>query len=330
MRGVMFLGVGFAVLHASAVSAADLQKTTLTIEGMTCGGCAAAVKLQLERTEGVTACEVSYESTRAEVTYDPEVTAPAKIAESLAARTGYRVTVASPAKDKAVATPHHAGGKCDGDCCRRPPAATQATAAQGLISLLWIDDHARPPVEGSLTERVVFPRDRQTARVGEMGSSEMGDCCITTPSAPDTRCPGCDAKGRPVDRITLKALLRPEALARMSPGAYRFCGTPECSIVYFRPDSTFERGDLAVPVFQKERPGTRTVCYCLVITEVDIARELTERGRSSAAERVTQLVKDERCACEVRNPQGTCCLGNVASATTALAASAPDEVARDA
>ncbi len=163
-----------------------------------------------------------------------------------------------------------------------------------------------------------------------MGSSNMGDCCITTTSAPDTRCPGCDAKSRPVDRITLKALLRPEALARMSPGAYRFCGTPECSIVYFRPDSTFERGDLAVPVFQKERPGTRTVCYCLAITEEDIARELTERGRSSATERVTQLVKDERCACEVRNPQGTCCLGNVASAMTALAASAPDEIARNA
>ncbi len=158
MRRVMFLVVGWAVLLAPAVSAADLQKTALTIEGMTCGGCAAAVKLQLKRTEGVTACEVSYESKRAEVTYDPEVTTAAKIAESLAAQTGYRVTVASPAKDKAVATPHHAGGKCDGNCCRRPPAATQATAGQDLISLLWIDDHARRPVEGSLTEQVRLPQ----------------------------------------------------------------------------------------------------------------------------------------------------------------------------
>ena len=142
----------------------------------------------------------------------------------------------------------------------------------------------------------------------------MEGCCAATTSAPDTRCPGCAGKGRAVERITLKALLRSEALARMSPGAYRFCGSPECSVVYFRPDSTFERSDLVVPVFQKEQPGARTVCYCFAITEEDIARELTERGRSSASERVTQLVKDERCGCEVRNPQGSCCLGNVAAA----------------
>jgi hypothetical protein len=158
----------------------------------------------------------------------------------------------------------------------------------------------------------------------------MEGCCATTTSAPDTRCPGCDGEGRPLDRITLKALVRPEALARMSPGAYRFCGTPGCSIVYFRPDSAFERSDLTVPVFQKEPPGARTVCYCFAITEADIARELADRGRSSAAERITQFVKDERCACEVRNPQGACCLGNVASATSALVASVPDEVARSA
>jgi copper chaperone CopZ len=135
MRRLISLVVGFVVLLASAVSAADPQKATLTIEGMTCGGCAAAVKLQLKRTEGVTAYEVSYESKRADVTYDPGVTTPAKIAESVAAQTGYRVTVAAAAGDKGAATSPHAGGKCDEDCCRRPAATTQAAAAQGLVSL---------------------------------------------------------------------------------------------------------------------------------------------------------------------------------------------------
>lgn len=135
MRRVLSLVVGFVVLLASAVSAADPQKTTLAIEGMTCGGCAVGVKLQLKRTEGVTAYEVSYESKCAEVTYDPGVTTPAKIAETLAAQTGYRVTVAASAGDKAAATAHRAGGKCDGDCCRRPAVATQATVAPGLVSL---------------------------------------------------------------------------------------------------------------------------------------------------------------------------------------------------
>lgn len=127
----------------------------------------------------------------------------------------------------------------------------------------------------------------------------------------------------------MKALLRPEALIRLSAPAHRFCPTAECMVVYFGVGEVFERGDLMVPVFQKESPGARTVCYCFAITEEDIRRELTEAERSSAAERITQLVKDERCACEVRNPQGNCCLGNVAEVTKAMDAALREEVSRD-
>lgn len=68
-----------------------------------------------------------------------------------------------------------------------------------------------------------------------------------------------------------------------------------------------------VAVFQKERPGERTVCYCFDVTESDLRRELVEGGRPTASERITDLIKADRCACEVRNPQGSCCLGNVTS-----------------
>lgn len=50
---------------------------------MTCGGCVAAVKVQLKKTEVVTAYEVSLEKREAEVTYDPAKTEPKKIAESV-------------------------------------------------------------------------------------------------------------------------------------------------------------------------------------------------------------------------------------------------------
>ena len=96
MRRLTSLVTGLVLLLASFVAAADPAKTTLAIEGMTCGGCAAAVKLQLKRTDGVTAYDVSYESKRAEVTYDPARTTPQKIAESVA-QTGYQVTVAGAA-----------------------------------------------------------------------------------------------------------------------------------------------------------------------------------------------------------------------------------------
>jgi hypothetical protein len=73
-----------------------------------------------------------------------------------------------------------------------------------------------------------------------------------------------------------------------------------------------------VPVFQKEPAGKRTVCYCFDVTEPDVRREIHETGNSTAAERITDLVKAERCACEVRNPQGVCCLGNVTTVVMTL------------
>jgi copper chaperone CopZ len=72
--------------------AAENAKTTFTITGMTCGGCAGAVKIQLKRTEGVVSYDVSYERGEAEVTYDPAKTGPQKIAESIS-KAGFHATV---------------------------------------------------------------------------------------------------------------------------------------------------------------------------------------------------------------------------------------------
>lgn len=44
----------------------------LHIEGMDCGGCTIATRKVLERIEGVTMVEVSYEQKRAVVTFDPQ------------------------------------------------------------------------------------------------------------------------------------------------------------------------------------------------------------------------------------------------------------------
>src|SRR5712691_6207048 len=84
---------GLAFLFSSSAGAADTtSKTTLTIKGMTCGGCVAAVKLQLRKTDGVTAYDVSLEKGEAGVTYDPAKTEPKKIAESVST-TGFQASV---------------------------------------------------------------------------------------------------------------------------------------------------------------------------------------------------------------------------------------------
>jgi hypothetical protein len=139
----------------------------------------------------------------------------------------------------------------------------------------------------------------------------MQDCCDQPADGGRYPCPGCGRHGHQVDRITLKALLRPDALVRLASGDYRFCATSECPVVYHGPDGEFRREDVLVPVFQKEVGASRTLCYCFVIAEDQIRREVETSGFSASADRIKDLVVAGRCACEVRNPQGTCCLGNV-------------------
>ena len=83
----------------TAIAAESTAKTTLAIKGMTCGGCVAAVKLQLKKTDGVTAYDVSLEKAEAEVSYDPSRTEPRKIAESVS-KTGFTASVKEEEKGK--------------------------------------------------------------------------------------------------------------------------------------------------------------------------------------------------------------------------------------
>lgn len=155
----------------------------------------------------------------------------------------------------------------------------------------------------------------------------MDDCCTVKPSAAasPTHCPQCGRPGRLVERITVKAMLRPQALMRLSAPEHRFCSTALCPVVYFGIEEVFEREEVVVPVFQKEPAGDRTVCYCFAVSEGDIRRELVATGHSPAVDHITSMVKAERCACEVKNPQGSCCLGNVATATKAAKAALDHE-----
>lgn len=89
-----------ALASAWLAAAAAPAKTTFRIEGMTCGGCVAAVKIQLKQTDGVIAYDVSFEKAAAEISYDPAKTTPEKIAASIA-KTGFPASV--PGKEATVA-----------------------------------------------------------------------------------------------------------------------------------------------------------------------------------------------------------------------------------
>jgi hypothetical protein len=128
-------------------------------------------------------------------------------------------------------------------------------------------------------------------------------------------CPATGTPGIRVELQTVKALLTPAALQRVEAEAYWFCPSSDCEVVYFNHrGQTFTTDDLRVSVWQKQRPGNRTICYCFGENESDISAEIASGGRSLAIERVRAHIQAGRCACEIRNPRGTCCLGDVTAA----------------
>ncbi len=148
-------------------------------------------------------------------------------------------------------------------------------------------------------------------------------CAATTESSARPQatrlCPGCGTLGKPVELITLKSLLRPPALERLDPGvAYFFCENSPCEVVYFASGLVFSVDDVKVPVFQKDPGLDVPVCYCFGWTRRLLADELAATGQSTAAAHISGHVRAGRCGCEVNNPQGSCCLGNVRATVKAL------------
>jgi hypothetical protein len=161
----------------------------------------------------------------------------------------------------------------------------------------------------------------------------MAECCCPEPSATNGRepatCSACRTGGKPVDSLTVKALLTETALRRFEPGLYRFCPDTRCEVVYFAElVVAFLKSDLRVPVWQKETPGRRTVCYCFGEHEADIRIEVERDGHSGAVDRVRAHIAAGRCACEVRNPRGACCLGDVTMAVDRLRRESLDTASR--
>ena len=92
-------------------------------------------------------------------------------------------------------------------------------------------------------------------------------------------------------------------------------------MVYFTTEGqVYTTQDVRVLVWQKEPEGDRRICYCFDENEAAMGRELIETGRCGALQRVRDHIAADRCACEVRNPRGTCCLGDLMKALARIQA----------
>ena len=144
-------------------------------------------------------------------------------------------------------------------------------------------------------------------------------CCPERATAARQPCPACSALAGLVEVSTLKALLTASALGRLQLGCFHFCANPTCDTVYFSDaDQRFHLDDVRVAVWQKQPPGSRTLCYCFGENEAAMQNEIASTGSTAAVDRVRSHVSARRCACEVRNPRGACCLGDLIAAAKRL------------
>jgi hypothetical protein len=121
-------------------------------------------------------------------------------------------------------------------------------------------------------------------------------------------CPSNGKSGKRVDSLIVKAMLN-IPLDVLRNVEYRFCVDPDCPTVYYSADGLqeFMEGDLRERVYQKH-PGDAEVpvCYCFQHTLGEVRAE----GMRVYAD-IDRGVRAGKCACDIRNPQGSCCLGNV-------------------
>jgi hypothetical protein len=125
-------------------------------------------------------------------------------------------------------------------------------------------------------------------------------------------CPECSKAGKLVEGQTVKSLLS-VSLREVKEVQYLFCRTEGCPVVYFSSGSehVFTVEQVREQVYQKEPEAEEVfVCYCFRHTVGEL-RTAPHEGRIAIADNINPGISAGQCACDLRNPQGSCCLGNV-------------------
>lgn len=147
----------------------------------------------------------------------------------------------------------------------------------------------------------------------------MGACCdgpkcdVANPKVQgQAPCPRCGATGRVVRDETIQAILKPGLATSLLAVERRFCRTPSCDVLYYGADGRMVNKSAAtVRVGIKESADPIPLCYCFGVSRADVRKEVAETGECMIPSRIVAEVRAGRCGCEVKNPSGACCLGEV-------------------
>jgi hypothetical protein len=85
-------------------------------------------------------------------------------------------------------------------------------------------------------------------------------------------------------------------------------------VAYYSQDGsqTFLETDLRERVYQKHSAEDDVfVCYCFRHTTGSIKEEFINKQAGIIVASINAGIQAGQCACDIRNPQGSCCLGNV-------------------
>lgn len=126
-------------------------------------------------------------------------------------------------------------------------------------------------------------------------------------------CMKCSHDSKPVSLRTVLFMVKPEFLEEALNGAFRFCPDRECAIVYFQEQGkrVFTVDDLRTTVGVKASSDPIPLCYCFGFDESHLREEIAQTGTTTIPERISHLIREGLCACDIRNPSGNCCLGEV-------------------
>jgi len=135
----------------------------------------------------------------------------------------------------------------------------------------------------------------------------MSSCCASagepTPKPVKRACPVCNNRSSVVRYSTILQHLDQPWKHAVRDQTYYFCADAQCEVVYFdKSDAVIMQSALRTEIGIKSDSPAALICYCYGVIKAQA------RNEPEAKAFVLAQTKAGRCACEVRNPSGRCCL----------------------
>jgi len=143
-------------------------------------------------------------------------------------------------------------------------------------------------------------------------NNNQQESCKLPGASTRAECPVSHALSRRVGDQTLINLLHPAKVKEIHKSPYYYCADPECPVVYFANDGhVFTIHDVSVTVLAKDSGEDVNVCYCFDWSRKRIWNEIEHTGNSTASEQIAKEIREGNCLCDIKNPKGDCCLGDI-------------------